>query len=536
MNIIINNPYRQLGVYSNSPMKERVANHNRLKAFLKVGKQVDFPLDLLQYLAPVDRTSESVAQVEANLTLPNEQLKYAQFWFMKVSPLDDVAFNHLFAGNMEGATEIWMKKDCASSLQNRIICALIKKDYSAAIACAELLYSQYSDQFVEAVIGVGNRNPGDSFTFGFIDELCDEVGYNTILPFITIEIWKNHLIKKTINPLIGQIQSAIDVAKSLRGKGSTARYNAGVKLMKDTAESLQQLKSILFTTDLQYQMIADKLGLEILQCGIDYFNGSNAYDAARKAMRIQSYAMGVVVGKMAKDRCKENVDILQKIIDNLPPQEIFEEDKAIKEELRKFNQSPDKITYAVTLQSLQSPDKISHAVTLLSNTKPHLQSIMAKLGVDNSFYLKLSTLVIDNALYNVIEEVNAVQKDETLEDIFLDSELKFRKKIAVLQAAWKAMLIMDTFDMQQDFKTNRYLQNRAILKDICDQMGILLMISQSSESSTTTRVTTPRSVPSSMPRSTSTQQTSSSSSDDTNWGCIVTIAIAVIIGLISMCS
>ena len=66
-------------------------------------------------------------------------------------------------------------------------------------------------------------------------------------------------------------------------------------------------------------MIADKLGLEILQCGIDYFNGSNAYDAARKAMRIQSYAMEVVVGKMAKDRCKENVDILQKIINDLPP-------------------------------------------------------------------------------------------------------------------------------------------------------------------------------------------------------------------------
>ena len=38
MNIIINNPYRQLGVYSNSPIKERVANHNRLKAFLKVGQ------------------------------------------------------------------------------------------------------------------------------------------------------------------------------------------------------------------------------------------------------------------------------------------------------------------------------------------------------------------------------------------------------------------------------------------------------------------------------------------------------------------
>ena len=51
MNILQNNPYRILGVYSNSPIKERLANHNRLKAFLKVGKSVSFPLDLHQYLS-----------------------------------------------------------------------------------------------------------------------------------------------------------------------------------------------------------------------------------------------------------------------------------------------------------------------------------------------------------------------------------------------------------------------------------------------------------------------------------------------------
>ena len=121
MNVIENNPYRQLGIYSNSPVKERVANSNRLKAFLKVGKQVDFPLDLTQYLLPIIRTSESVAQAEACLALPNEQLKYAQFWFVKATPLDDIAFNHLFAGNMEGAVEIWSKRDNASSLQNRLV-------------------------------------------------------------------------------------------------------------------------------------------------------------------------------------------------------------------------------------------------------------------------------------------------------------------------------------------------------------------------------------------------------------------------------
>ena len=46
MNILQNNPYRMLGVYSNSPTRERLANCNRMKAFLKVGKPVAFPLDL----------------------------------------------------------------------------------------------------------------------------------------------------------------------------------------------------------------------------------------------------------------------------------------------------------------------------------------------------------------------------------------------------------------------------------------------------------------------------------------------------------
>lgn len=42
---IINNPYRILGVLSNSPLKERVANLNKLNAFAKVGKKVSFPND-----------------------------------------------------------------------------------------------------------------------------------------------------------------------------------------------------------------------------------------------------------------------------------------------------------------------------------------------------------------------------------------------------------------------------------------------------------------------------------------------------------
>lgn len=516
MKIIENNPYRQLGVYANSPIRERVANHNKLQAFLKVGKQVDFPLDLSHYLPPIHRTSETIAQADANLVLPKERLKYAQFWFVKVTPLDDIAFNHLLAGNMDAAIDIWKKKDCMSSLQNRMVCALLEKDYETVLSCAEQFYAQHLPDFVTVILGNGNDGTNQSLAFDFVDILCEEVGANIILPYIADESWKEHVSAAQVKPLIESIEAAIEVAKSSRGKGSSARYQAGIKLKNDTKVTLQQLSVFLPITDLQYQVIADKLGLEILQCGIDYFNASNAYDAARKAMAIQSYAMKIVVGKMAKDRCKQNVDILQKIIDELPPKEVYAEDRAIHDELQKF---------------CQLPDNISHAVTLLNNTKPYLQTIKTRLGVSHAYYLKISTQVVGNALHNIIEEVNAVQKDETISiggQIFTlpptDTMTKYLRIKSALRAAWNATQIMDTFDMEQDFKINRYNQNRAILKNLCNQMGI----------STSPATPRPRTQPASQPHviTNPTNKSINTSGNETNWGCIIAVLIAGIIALI----
>ena len=152
MDTITRNPYRVLGLYSNSPTKERVANHNRLNAFLRVGKNVSFPLDLPGLLPPLVRTSESVAEADARLTLPKDQFRYAQFWFVKMTPLDDIAFNHLVAGNVREAVPIWEKKENASSLQNRIVCALIENAYAVAIPLAEKLYSVYCSEWKNAVL------------------------------------------------------------------------------------------------------------------------------------------------------------------------------------------------------------------------------------------------------------------------------------------------------------------------------------------------------------------------------------------------
>lgn len=513
MNILRNNPYRLLGVYSNSPTKERLANHNRMKAFLKVGKPVSFPLDLPQYLSAIQRTEASVMDAEAQLTLLKDQLLYAQFWFVKATHLDEVAFNHLFAGEIDKAEEIWQKKDTASSLQNRIVCALMREDFRRAVTCAETLYGNplYSNQFVSAILGADGNADVASLAFRFLDVLCDEAGANQLLPFITDDAWESHVEEKAVKPLVDSIQDAIAIAKKSKGKGAEARLNAGETLRENTRSAFQQLKGFLSATDLQYQMIADKLGLEILQCGIDYFNGSEEPEAAHKAMSLQKYAQSIVVGQMAKDRCKENVDILQKIIDELPPSEVYAEDKTIKEELRKY---------------CQLPDKICHAVTLLNNTKPHVLSIKSKLGASNSYYLKISTQIVGNALVNIIAEVNESQsifsadKDDpkaTLAAILGITHVKL-----ALRNAWKAIVIMDGFDMEADFKNGRYNNNRSILKEMCKELDV-------STSTYTPRTSTTRPCSTTTNSASGNRQKNTTSSNSSHSGCFAGLVFVLVL-------
>ena len=442
MNIINNNPYRQLGVYSTSPQKEIVANQGKMKAFLKVGRPVTFPLDLNGLLPDVLRTEQSVADAISKLTLPTEQLRYAQFWFTKCSQFDEIACGKLTSGDIDGAVEIWKKKATASSLQNLLVCALVREQFENAINYAQTLYTSRGDEFVKMILGDNALATSENLAHDFLNVRCEEFNPNQFLGLITNSEWKEYVGNVSTKPIIDRLSSAIEVCKSSRGKGSTARLNAGTKLMNGTKVDLVQLKQFFSATDLQYQMIADKLGLEILQCGIDYFNDSDDDDAAHKAMILQKYAQSVVVGKMAKDRCNENVLILEDIISKLPPLEVMSNHKAIDSHLATF---------------ANQPDLIRHSLQLIKDCAPHIVAIKEKLGKNHQYYLKISTIIVNNALGNIISEVNKA----------LNSDFNTLKSILI--SAWHAQLYMDKFDLEPQYKEGRYKENRIALYGIFEK-------------------------------------------------------------------
>lgn len=89
--------------------------------------------------------------------------------------------------------------------------------------------------------------------------------------------------------------------------------------------------------------------------------------------------------------------------------------------------------------------------------------------------------------------------DEHSPAMIIDNKLK-----PVVREAWKATTIMDTFDMESDFRTNRYNANRKSLKEMCDSLHISTAVSTPRSTPRTTRTTRPTA-----PRTTSTSSSSS---------------------------
>lgn len=441
---IYNNPFRILGVYANASIKDIKANEAKAKAFLNVGKDVTFPCDFNQIMPLLERTPEMMESANAQLTLPNEKIKYALLWFVKVTPLDEIAFNHLENGNFEQTLNIWRKKECFSSLLNISTLALIHGHYLLAIdSIIKMLESEkHRQDFISSVVDETFQISAEELIHSFLDVLISD----SIIPLLESstlsEAYKEYIKNKVVKPIIDEVETEITKSKSIKRENSSARYNAGIRLMNLAKSKLAELKKLLVGNDMRYQIIADKLGLEILQCGIDYYNNSDDADAAHKAMKIQSYAQSVVIGQMAKDRCEKNLSILKGIISKLPPLEVNSAHKAIQHALFEYS---------------MLPDDMSYSIDLMKKCAEYIVLIKSFVGIENSYYLDISTKIVNSVLSNVIDVVNSTLSDETN---------SFDEVRIVLKTAWKAILYMDKFDMESSFRSDRYNVNRKSLYNI----------------------------------------------------------------------
>lgn len=101
--LIENNPFRILGVYSDSKLIDIIANANKIKAFTKVGRDVSFEIDRILGLSTLpERSIESVENALALIQSDSDKLKNSIFWFNKKGV--DFGTTELISGNVKDAS------------------------------------------------------------------------------------------------------------------------------------------------------------------------------------------------------------------------------------------------------------------------------------------------------------------------------------------------------------------------------------------------------------------------------------------------
>ena len=336
MDIIKNNPYRIIGILSNATAKEIQSRKSKITAFAKVGKQItsdfDFPL-----FDSIEREHNKIEKAFSAIQQSKEMLENSLFWFLNTNSFDETAINYLKNGDKEKAIEIWRKVtvekevtpknySCFNNIGTLKLLGESQEDIKEGIEKKiKLIESDSFINFVNSVAGVDYIIDNQKQVENFINNILKQF-QGKYSNADTLKLFSNcngttqkYLSQKFTEEPVHNIESQIERTKKKRNENKINAFQFGLKLYENTKSDLTLLKSILGVSDLKYNMIADNLAKEIMQCGIDYFNESQENDSLEEYLentkRLNLIADSIAIGKLTKDKAKDSLATLEDMKD-----------------------------------------------------------------------------------------------------------------------------------------------------------------------------------------------------------------------------
>ena len=344
------NPYRVLGVYGNATSKEVQKNLSRIAAFAKVGRTEEFYTDFkvafrvsFQRLNAgsedthfkLERDEEMVVAAQAQLHSAGDRLLHLCFWWTCATPADEAAFRKLETGDLEGAREIWNRRSNVSAVVNAMTTSWLLADTAMVGAKAEELFCTMGDELC-ALVDPTLRLETEALIRRFFVALTDVGCRVETLPQGTHEVWRRLWSEYAAMPYLRAIEKEVAAAASL-GDVPAENLQAAKRLKALAVRVLPQLKKIYVDDVLAYQVQADKLAEAVLQRAIVFFNESGGGKAVNQAMPLQQYALSIAEGEQTRQRCRKNVEILQRLLEKMPPKAVLPQVKTLRDEMQRAN-------------------------------------------------------------------------------------------------------------------------------------------------------------------------------------------------------
>ena len=470
------NAYRVLGVTSDLGVRDIQKNISKLKAFAKIGKEVelDYNLSFLN-LSKLDRTEDLLLKSENQLNLDRNKITNSLFWFADLSPIDSVALAHLTKGDLSKAIEIWDKATASKELSlknysafNNLSTLLLlntlddsktdtfKKDNDsinhikkAVRLKNELIISPFFNNYCESISKSVPISSSDAQEF-FTNTILDLLNKN----FSTKELSNlfdglDDKLKDTLNATltetpISNIKSHIDNASNLVEKDKKSGIKVGKQLIKDTLNDIKYLKEISSPDDFQFQSISDKLSNQILQCGIVSYNETGD---DQDYLTSYEYALSIAQSEKVKNRAKDcvkhckdesesaNQNLLVKLIQDFDAQYKKWESDVEKATIARENYKPNHNIIGPPGASMWGAPKIpglkvpfDNAKGLFAKSKKSYFNLLEKYGEENELVINIGSGLI----YRIVNTSLAYMNEQVE---IANSSYRFRSKSdAVIEA------------------------------------------------------------------------------------------------------
>jgi hypothetical protein len=488
MQIVLNNPYRILGLLAGVSAREQQRQTNRLKQFIDAEQEPDDDFSF-SILGNLNRTVATVGDAASKLNLESDKINAALFWFVNGNEItDEPAFDALKDSSVLEALNIWSKLIDANDVTNKNYSAFLNlSTYKLNIAFSNVpfvtsalqegitlklkfLESDLLSEFVKKIVGITYKPKKEDLQKYFLTQIQFELdkkeqnASDKFLDIITqIEFsGKEDFVKEFSQKPIQQIEKKINDAREQRKANKAAANNIGISLFEETADSLAQLKSTLGLSNSKFVSISDKVSDEILQCGIDYFTyyRETSTDPSSASTSLFRKAKSLAVGSFAKQRCVENTNNLQEWIDEKPEREKQNQIKEYVEHILNILNPSQDFDYTTLLFT-----KLNEVENIIENCKPSLVSIKNLVGSKDDFYLNISSAVVSRAQSILVEFVNEKVKSCN-NPYFGSSSLN-----TIIIEALDITFILGSFDMLPELE-NHYSENLSGIKSLAKQLGI----------------------------------------------------------------
>lgn len=351
MSILNTNPFRVLGISITSSEREIQKQITKATRFAEVGKSVKFETDFL-FLGELRRTKESISKASSAIEQPTNKLKHSLFWFWNANHIDAAAIDNLSNENVDKAIDVWTKVvkegdvssknfSCLSNLKTLYLGLSLQNDslnkelFTKGVSLAgKFMNHEQLNSYIKKVTGDHFKINAEELEVDYISTIYNfakpyldkENGISTIEFLSSFETFSkkavNFISSKFSGDPVKKIEDQISTTSELREKNPIEAISFGETLHKNTLSQLKSLSEILGNTDVNFQMVSEKLANEILQCGIDFFNqvreDRTAIDEdGNKALALCKYAKKISCGQ-SSIRINETIQFIEDWLKDAP--------------------------------------------------------------------------------------------------------------------------------------------------------------------------------------------------------------------------